>query len=267
MSLKHAFVTACLNLGVSVGMRADLAAVRALIARLHPLATEHSLIRLGCNGDGGYLVPNDLDGIAACFSPGVDDRAYFERSLIDRDIPCYLADGSVDDTPIKGNTVFFLKQFLGVVNDEISITLDDWVNANVPGNTDLVLQMDIEGAEWSVLLNVSRDTLRRFRIIVIELHDMEKLLDKQTFRIIKATFDRLLQDFYVVHTHPNNYGRTVRCRSLVIPRVIEMTLIRKDRVRSTEFARMFPHPLDFTNNPNEPDVPLPAPWFHQVTQR
>ena len=67
MSLKQAFVTACLNLGVSVGMRADLAAVRALLARLYPLATEHSLIRLGCNGDGGYRIPNDLDRIAACF--------------------------------------------------------------------------------------------------------------------------------------------------------------------------------------------------------
>jgi hypothetical protein len=54
----------------------------------------------------------------------------------------------------------------------------------MPSSDDLILQMDIEGAEWHVLLNVSRDTLRRFRIIVIELHDLERLMDKHAFVII-----------------------------------------------------------------------------------
>ena len=263
--MKYAFVTACLNMGISVAKQADKGAVQALIAQLHPLVTEHPLIRLGSDGDGGYLVPDDLKGIAACFSPGVDNRATFETSLIERGIPCYLADASVDAAPIKGDMVHFCKKFLGVINNETTITLDDWVNTNKPGHDDLILQMDIEGAEWPVLLNASRDTLRRFRIIVIELHDLERLMDKHAFVIIRATLERLLQDFYVVHNHPNNYGRTVRCRSLVIPRVMEMTFIRKDRVTSTEFARAFPHPLDAKNDIDRADVPLPPPWFHEVT--
>lgn len=261
--MKHAIVTACLNLGVTVALQADQKSVHALVGRLHPLLTEHPLIRLGCEGDGGYLVPDDLDGIAACFSPGVDNRATFETSLIGRGIPCYLADGSVDGAPIESDKVHFCKKYLGVISDNMTITLDDWVNVNEPGNSDLILQMDIEGAEWPVLLNVSGNTLRRFRIIVVELHDLERMMDKHAFLIIKATFDRLLQDFYIVHNHPNNYGRTVRYRSLVIPRVLEMTLIRKDRVRSTEYARKFPHPLDAKNDVNQPDLPLPPPWFHQ----
>jgi hypothetical protein len=267
MALKHTFVSACLNLGMSVGLQADSAAVRALIARLCPLATDYPLVRLGCDGDGGYLVPDDLDGIAACFSPGVDNRATFETSLIDRGIPCYLTDASVNGAPIKGHMVHFSKKFLGVTNDDMTITLDDWVNANSPGDKDLIMQMDIEGAEWPVLLNVSRAILRRFRIIVIELHDLERLMDKHGFLVIKATFERLLQDFYIVHNHPNNYGGTVRCGTLAIPRVLEMTLIRKDRVRTTEFACVFPHPLDAKNNANQPDVPLLPPWFHQTTLR
>ena len=32
------------------------------------------LVRLGGNNDGGYLLPNDLEGITACFSPGVDNK-------------------------------------------------------------------------------------------------------------------------------------------------------------------------------------------------
>lgn len=262
--LKYAFVSACLNLGFAVAIRTNIAAVRDLLARLHPLRTEHPLIRLGSVGDGGYLVPDDIEGIVACFSPGVDDRASFETSLIDRGISCFLADASVVAAPIQGDRIHFTRKFLGVVNDDTTITLDDWVKANTPGNGDLILQMDIEGAEWPVLLNTSRDTLLRFRIIVIELHDLERLMDKHAFTIIAATFNRLLQDFHVVHNHPNNYGRAVQCGSLTIPRVLEMTLIRKDRVKSSSYAPAFPHPLDQDNDPNGPKLALPPEWYLHV---
>lgn len=217
-------------------------------------------------GDGGYLIPDDLEGISACFSPGVDDRATFETSLIARGIPCFLADASVDKAPIDGDMIHFTKKFLGVVNNDRTITLDNWIEANKPGKADLILQMDIEGAEWPVLLNTSGDTLRRFRIIVIELHDLERLMDKHAFAIISSTFERLLEDFYVIHSHPNNFGRSVRHRSFVIPRVLEMTLLRKDRVKSTKFASTFPHPLDARNDVNQSDIPLPPEWYYQAPE-
>jgi hypothetical protein len=43
--MKHAFVTACLNAGISVAKQSDPAAVHKLIERLHPLAANHPLIR------------------------------------------------------------------------------------------------------------------------------------------------------------------------------------------------------------------------------
>jgi hypothetical protein len=264
--MKIAFVNAFLNAGISVAMQTDLQAVRDLVDRLHPLVTQYPLIRLGGHGDGGYLIPDDLAGIVGCFSPGVGNLASFETSLIERGIACFLADGSVDCAPIKGNLVHFTRKFLSVINNDTTITLDDWVNANKPGNDDLILQMDIDGAEWPVLLNVSRPTLRRFRIIAIELHNLERLMDKHAFTIVKSTFERLLEDFYVVHNHPNNFGRSVRYRSFVIPRSQEMTLIRKDRVTSTQFARTFPHPFDEKNDSSAPDIPLPSEWFRQTTR-
>jgi hypothetical protein len=262
--LKISFVTACLNLGFAVAKRTDMMAVDKLITRLHPIRTQYPLIRLGDVGDGGYLVPDDLNDIAACFSPGVDNRASFETSLIERGIPCFLADASVSAAPINGDMVHFTKKFLGVVNDETTITLDDWVRSKKPENDgDLILQMDIDGAEWSVLLNASRETLVRFRIVVIEFHDLERLMDRHAFSVIAAVFDRLLQDFYIVHNHPNNHGRSVRCGQLVIPRVQEMTLIRKDRVKPLSFAQEFPHRLDANNDINSPDLTLPPQWFRR----
>jgi methyltransferase FkbM-like protein len=261
--VKYAVVTAVLSAGIAVAKQTDRNVVRRLVSRLHPVVTGHPLMRMGARGDGGYLIPDDLDGIAACFSPGVDNRASFEGSMIERGIPCFLADASVDSAPIKGDKVHFTRKHLGVVDNDATITLDHWVGTCCPGYSDLILQMDIEGAEWQVLLNVSRGTLRRFRIIVIELHDLERLMDKHAFAIIAAAFERLLQEFYIVHNHPNNYGRSVRCGSFVIPRVQEMTLLRKNRGAPTGFAGSFPHPLDEKNDVEGPDLPLPPEWYRQ----
>src|SRR3974390_593136 len=101
-----------------------------LIKSLHPVCTEHPLIRLGTPGDGGYLVPDDLEGITACFSPGVDNRPSFESSVIARGIPCFLADGAIRTAPITGDLVHFSNKFIGVINNDTTVTLDDWVNGN-----------------------------------------------------------------------------------------------------------------------------------------
>ena len=261
MGLRHRIVTLVLNAGISIAKQTDRAAVRRLIARLHPVVTEVPLVRLGAAGDGGYLVPDDLEGIAACFSPGVDDRASFESAMIARGIPCFLADRSVEAPPLAHAMIRFERKLLGAIDDDATLTLDRWVADNAPGDDDLVLQMDIEGAEWIVLLNTAPATLRRFRIIVMEVHDLERLLDKHAFPIIEAAFSRLLQDFHLVHNHPNNYGRAVRVGDLVIPRVLEMTWLRKDRAEVIANARQFPHPLDVVNDPKSADVVLPPHWF------
>ena len=69
-----------------------VAIIRALQLRSVPVA----MLRLGPDGDGGYLVPNDLAGIGACFSPGVADISGFEEACADLGLQVFLADKSVD---------------------------------------------------------------------------------------------------------------------------------------------------------------------------
>src|ERR1700743_3682866 len=180
-------------------------AVKDLLQHLYPVTTRFDLTRLGQPSDGGYLIPNDLDGLVGCFSPGGDFKSSFEAELAAKAIPCYLADASVDGPAAFHPLIHFEKKFLGVVEDETTTTLDTWVNNNAPGDGDLLLQMDIEGAEWPVMLNVSDAVLKRFRIIVLELHGMERLLDPFAFDVIAPTMNRLLVNFHVVHLHPNNH--------------------------------------------------------------
>ena len=256
--LRHTFVTVCLNAGISVGKQSNIHDVKDVVSKLKPVQTEHELIRLGAAADGGYLVPDDLDGIAACFSPGVSTHATFEEELIGRGIPCFLADASVDGAPIPD--VDFRKKFLGVVLDDRTITLDDWVDdVGLPG--DLILQMDIEGSEWPVLLNVRDETLHRFRMLIVEFHDLDRLMDKFGLPILRSVFLRLMKSFEIVHVHPNNYGGVVRKGTFQIPRSLEITFLRKDRARTVTPARALAHPLDRPNTTALRDISLPAAWF------
>ena len=111
----------------------------------------YKLIRLGGRGDGAYLIPDDLENIQACFSPGVCNSKFFEDDLTNFfNIKCHLCDFSTDlnklSTPIIEEKQTFEKKWLDVNQEKDSITLDNWVDKYCGGiNKDLILQMDIEG--------------------------------------------------------------------------------------------------------------------------
>lgn len=239
--------------------------VNALIKHLWPQKTEHDLIRIGANGDGSYLLPNDLENIAACFSPGVSYVADFELAIAEKGIPCFMIDASITKPPVFHKLFTFQSLFLGTKTHEHFITLQDWVeNSNILQNKDLLLQMDIEGAEWAVLLCLDIELLKRFRIIVIEFHDVDGIVERKIYQYMKAVFDKILDYFTVVHIHPNNNDGYITYHNQKIPRTIEMTLHRSDRIKQKEPARSFPHPLDIKNNPSAPDFSLPEEWFENI---
>jgi hypothetical protein len=94
--------------------------------------TNHQLIRLGESGDGGYLVPDDLDGITACFTGGVGPMIKFEHDLANRGVKCFMADYSVDSLPPPLHPNFlFIKKFLGTQTDNIYINCNQWLSENM----------------------------------------------------------------------------------------------------------------------------------------
>ena len=77
-----------------------------------PVTGSWDLIRVGPEGDGGYLVPDTLENIGYCFSPGVDYVAGFEADLSNRGIPSFMADYSVSAPPVDNPHFHFLKKFV-----------------------------------------------------------------------------------------------------------------------------------------------------------
>jgi len=86
--------------GFNLTWQTEPAKVLEVIRKLRPMDCGKELIRLGGAGDGGYLVPNDLDGIEYCFSPGVSTTSDFEDVVVNLGIKSFLADYSVDSPAI-----------------------------------------------------------------------------------------------------------------------------------------------------------------------
>lgn len=236
--------------------------IEALIKRLRPVETDKPLIRIGGQGDGGYLLPDDLDGIQYCFSPGVSSTSTFEEDLLNRGIKSFLADYSVESPPETLREYTFDKKFVGAFDSDTYFTLQSWMKQRLPHHDgDLVLQMDIEGSEYPVLLSTPPDILRRFRIVVVEFHALNQLFNADMFGILHDSFYKLLEEFRVVHIHPNNCQGASRNRTLLVPNVMEFTFLRKDRIATERPAQTIPHPLDRVNVPGNPDVALPAIWY------
>jgi len=247
-------------------MRAQMAPaeeVRRTLSLLRPREVGLDLVRLGGDHDGGYLVPDDLTGITACFSPGVSDVADFERDLARRyGVPCFLADASVEAPPVADPLFDFERKFLGARTGPDTMRLADWVAAKArPGDRELMLQMDIEGAEFEVLFDTPAEVLDRFRIVVIELHWLQDVFLPGGQRAIELLLRRLTQHHTPVHVHPNNCCGSETRGGITVPKILEVTLLRNDRFEAARPATVFTHRLDRPNLAAKPDLPLPAALF------
>jgi hypothetical protein len=242
--------------------RTKNAAVVDLIHKLSPQDCGVDLIRVGSKGDGGYLIPDDLQGIEYCFSPGVSKVSDFENQLADLHIKSFLADYSVEEPPIMRPEFTFDKKFLGSYDRGKFMTLAAWKNRYINDYSgDMILQMDIEGCEYEVILSTPDSLLDQFRIMTIEFHHLNNLFDPFAFRIFSACFEKLLQHFHVAHIHPNNFRGSVKFGEIEIPEVMEFTFYNKRRVTTAKPQRIFPHRLDIENKTSYPSMPLPKCWY------
>ena len=141
------------------------------------------------------------------------------------------------------------------------MTLDHWVTSSLDEcSSDLMLQIDVEGAEYETFLSTSDQLMSRWRIIVAEFHFLHHLWSEPFFRVGSRVFDKILQTHRCVHIHPNNCCGSVSKGAIEIPRVMEFTFQRRDRLHNAKPVRAFPHPLDGDNTSN-PSLPLPACWY------
>lgn len=235
--------------------------IKTFFDLLRPVITSEQLVRIGGDGDGGYLVPDALDGIASVISPGVGPSSSFELEFARRGIECLLFDGTVECPPDSHENIRFFKEMLGNDSSKGERKLDEIVDSLCAPKGDLLLQMDIEGAEWSVLPSTGTATWQRFRIAIVEFHDVGSVLSSMT-RTKEAIelFQRIRGTHDVVHFHANNCGGARTFGGLRIPNVFEVTFLRSDCHSHRGEIATLPHVLDSESCSRAKPGALPSWW-------
>ena len=232
---------------------------KRVLEMLQPFDNGIELIRLGAATDGGYLLPNDLAGIGLCISPGVANNWEFETDLLNRfGIHSLMLDGSIEP-PDLAKGMNFRKVWLAPSNSENQVSLNTLIEEFADQvNVDLVLQMDIEGDEYLTLISTDKQNLSKFRIMVIEFHSIEMWRVNSYFSmVVSPLFERLLEDFYVVHIHPNNGGLDFDWHGKRYPSGLEVTFHRRDRSTLIVGPRTIPNNLDHRCDSSRPESIFP----------
>ena len=216
-----------------------------------------SLVRVGRNNDGGYVMANEFDKYSAAYSFGISDDVSWDMDVAQRGIDTFMYDHTIDGLPEENEHFKFFKMGIcGVECKENNLkTFCDILTANNHlSSKTLVLKIDVEGAEWDAFNTTSSDIIDNFSQIVVEFHGVNNIRDDSKYQKMLSVFKKLNSTHQVIHVHANNYGSYSIIAGVPLPETFEVTYIRKRDHEFCDSKICFPiSGLDMPNNPRNPD--------------
>lgn len=264
----------------------DLTAVRADLVRFH-LAWQHSVMgqernmrlrrlkeiyrllpihevkdvpmkRLGRRGDGGYIMLDDFTENQIAYSFGISDDVSWDIDALANGIKdVYMYDHTIDGLPEnKEGFHWFKTGITGIYDAKIPElrTLEQLLKDNGHENQiNMLLKMDVEGAEWDVLNHSNSGTLNRFSQIVLELHNVNSF--EMYPKIIRAL--QLLNKTHVpINLHGNNWEGYEYGDKFSIPDALEITYVHKIKYAQNlqRCVKFFPSDVNEPNSDNFSEI-------------
>ncbi|MBQ6005207.1 MAG: FkbM family methyltransferase [Selenomonadaceae bacterium] len=223
---------------------------------------DKNFVRLGKPHDGGYIMVDNFNrrgGIAYSF--GIADDVSWDWDMARRGYDIFMYDPTIDALPYNHEKFhFFQEGILGIeVKEKRLNTLENFIRRNGhEGKSNMILKMDVEGAEWSFLSTVTSETLNQFDQMVFEFHDMIKPKDQSVMNATLACIAKINRTHSLVHLHVNNCGSILTLDDkILIPDLFELTYVKTSNYELVDDENIcLPIPLDASNNGGTPDIPL-----------
>lgn len=237
------------------------AEVFALLNLIRPWQMASDIkVRLGADGDGGYVMPSISQRSNAVLSIGIGDEVSFDNQMANLGARVLQFDHTIPGSPSNHPRIQFHRVGWGARDQGPFLSLRsmmqmlDWTDAQHP-----ILKFDTEGAEWDCLFESTTEDLARFEVLAGEFHDFQNLVHREYFDKAYAVFSKLAITHHVVHMHANNAGGMVMIGGIPFPRLLELTYLRKDAALfSGHSAEPIPGPLDRPNVRQIPEIYLRA---------
>lgn len=228
-----------------------------LLSILKPCNNSFPLKRFGHQGDGGYVLFENINPETVCFSLGIADEISFDMDIARHVSHIHMFDYSIEAPPMRiSNSSFYpLKVVKEVANPHTEIDLKIMFE-KFSSNCPIILKVDIEGSEWDVFLNFNEKNIEKCDQIIVEFHGIQVLPLNPNFENYMSLLRRMLTSHAIVNTHVNNWDRYEVINGVPVPNVLEVTFVKKSLLESWNYNGLNLENLNFPNNPMRPEYLL-----------
>ncbi len=219
-------------------------------------AEDFRLVRIGRDYDGGYVMFDDFGGGIA-YSFGICDDVSWDKDIASRGYDVYMYDHTIDGLPEDNPRFHWSKLGIsdGMTQDDRLKSLEELIALNGhEGKRDMILKMDVEGAEWGFLDGVKSETLAQFGQITFEIHDMINPANPE--RVLNA-LRKINITHQLIHIHANNNGTYLSVGSKNFSSLLEVSYVLRDKYKfAGEYDVNLPLGLDMPNAKSIPEIEL-----------
>lgn len=218
-------------------------------------AEGYQMIRIGAKHDGGYVMLDDFKGKNTAYSVGIGTEISWDLDMVQRGFQVYCFDHTIQSLPAANKNLHFIKYGLDGVAGSVDglLTLDTMLDLNNHSEKNkMILKIDIEGAEWAFLREVSSDILNRFSQITMELHN---LINADYYERIVAGLENINKTHQAVWIHANCGGGVQDYGRISMPNLLEATFANRSEYAFTPIEYHCPIALDSPNS-GEEDIVL-----------
>jgi len=214
-------------------------------------------IRIGGQGDGGYVMP-DLDyakkKVKIAYSFGVSSSSPWDSQMANLGYDVFQYDGTIDAPPERHPNLHFYRYNISAEANppENQRNIRHILTEHGHFGKNIILQCDIEGFEWEMFKTMNENEMEQFEMIIVEFHG---LADLNRFDYHLNILEKINRTHQAVHVHCNNAGASLFLQGLrLLPSIWEVTYVRKTDYIFTDCHETFPSIYDMPNIPQYPDI-------------
>ena len=214
-------------------------------------------IRIGGLGDGGYVMP-DLDYAdrkdKIAYSFGVSDYSPWDMQMAKMGYDVFQYDGTIAVPPEEHPRMHYYRYNISAQPDppQNERNIRQIIFEHGHSDKNIILQCDIEGAEWEMFAAMNDEEILRFDQIIVEFH---YIADLNNFDYHLDILEKINRTHQAVHIHCNNYGASVILHGFrLLPDVWEVTYVRKTDWEFIDCNETFPGQYDTPNNQMHADI-------------
>lgn len=218
----------------------------------------YGFVRVGLRTrDGGYVMVDDFSNSNIAYSFGINNDISWDNLMAERGYDIYQYDHTINFLPAYRTEFHWFKEGIAgtdTENEQLK-SLKCFLDRN--GHSDkknMILKMDVEGAEWDFLETVTPEVLKQFDQIVFEMHNLVR--SKESKRIVRL-LEKLNETHALIHLHGNNSSVLLKIGNTIFPDVIETSYVSREKYNISELETVtLPTNLDAPNDRGRRDIIL-----------